>query len=209
MNYTRTLKIARRRLAKNFMNIMLPFALWNMLQVVTNTEYPLLVAASGGMMYGPSRGDLLFVGNQVDHFSVGDIVAFQLPDRDIPLFHRIIIVIDEQYQHGGIKNGKMTSPPPPPPPPAKYLTKGDDNGVDDRGLYPTGYLWLPREYIIGKVWGYLPLVGNVSIWMHDYPFFAGAVILYRLLDLVRTGTFAASVQWCFVAASALVSMAYS
>jgi signal peptidase len=36
---------------------------------------------------------------------------------------------------------------------AKYLTKGDDNQVDDRGLYSPGQLWLEKTDIIGKVKG--------------------------------------------------------
>lgn len=33
------------------------------------------------------------------------------------------------------------------------LTKGDNNQVDDRGLYNPGQLWIHREHIIGKVRG--------------------------------------------------------
>ena len=35
----------------------------------------------------------------------------------------------------------------------KFLTKGDGNDVDDRGLYSVGQLWLEREQIVGKVKG--------------------------------------------------------
>jgi hypothetical protein len=34
------------------------------------------------------------------------------------------------------------------------LTKGDDNVIDDRGLYSPGQLWLEKKDIIGKVKGY-------------------------------------------------------
>ena len=33
------------------------------------------------------------------------------------------------------------------------LTKGDNNQVDDRGLYNPGQLWIHREHIVGKVRG--------------------------------------------------------
>jgi signal peptidase len=35
------------------------------------------------------------------------------------------------------------------------LTKGDQNQVDDRGLYTPGQLWLERKDIVGKVKGYI------------------------------------------------------
>lgn len=36
------------------------------------------------------------------------------------------------------------------------LTKGDNNPVDDRGLYPPGQLWLNERHIIGRAKGYPP-----------------------------------------------------
>jgi hypothetical protein len=36
----------------------------------------------------------------------------------------------------------------------KFLTKGDDNPIDDRALYSPGQLWLERKDIIGNVKGY-------------------------------------------------------
>lgn len=30
-----------------------------------------------------------------------------------------------------------------------YLTKGDNNNVDDRGLYAPGQKWLERKHIVG------------------------------------------------------------
>ena len=35
------------------------------------------------------------------------------------------------------------------------LTKGDNNQVDDRGLYKRGDLWLTKDDLMGKVRGYL------------------------------------------------------
>lgn len=34
------------------------------------------------------------------------------------------------------------------------LTKGDNNEVDDRGLYNPGQMWIMREDILGKVKGF-------------------------------------------------------
>ena len=52
---------------------------------------------------------------------------------------------------------------------AKYLTKGDNNQVDDRGLYAPGQIWLERKDIIGKAKGFIPYIGIVTILMNDYP----------------------------------------
>lgn len=37
----------------------------------------------------------------------------------------------------------------------KILTKGDNNSVDDRGLYAPGQLWLQKKDIVGRARGYI------------------------------------------------------
>lgn len=49
------------------------------------------------------------------------------------------------------------------------MTKGDNNSVDDRGLYAPGQYWLERKDIIGKAKGFVPYIGIVTILMNDYP----------------------------------------
>jgi signal peptidase len=41
----------------------------------------------------------------------------------------------------------------------EFLTKGDNNQVDDRGLYGSGMKWLQPKNIIGRVRACLPYVG--------------------------------------------------
>ena len=53
----------------------------------------------------------------------------------------------------------------------KFLTKGDNNLVDDRGLYAPGQLWLQRKDVVGRARGFVPYVGIVTILMNDYPKF--------------------------------------
>ncbi|CAD6580862.1 MAG: Signal peptidase complex catalytic subunit [Tremellales sp. Tagirdzhanova-0007] len=48
------------------------------------------------------------------------------------------------------------------------LTKGDNNDGDDLMLY-SGMQWLERRHIIGKVRGFLPYIGYVTIAMNDFP----------------------------------------
>ena len=51
----------------------------------------------------------------------------------------------------------------------EVLTKGDNNRVDDRGLYAPGQLWLARADIMGRARGVLRYLGMVTILLNDYP----------------------------------------
>jgi hypothetical protein len=53
----------------------------------------------------------------------------------------------------------------------KFVTKGDNNSVDDRGLYAPGQLWLTKKDVVGRARGFLPYVGMVTIYMNEYPKF--------------------------------------
>lgn len=66
------------------------------------------------------------------------------------------------------------------------LTKGDNNRVDDRGLYPRGQLWLNRKHIVGRAIGFLPYVGMVTIIMNDYPSLKYAIIAIMALFVLST-----------------------
>jgi signal peptidase len=78
------------------------------------------------------RGDILFLTNYDDPIRVGEIVVFKIKDRDIPIVHRVLKVHENA-------DGEI-----------ELLTKGDNNRVDDRGLYAPGQNWLKREDILGK-----------------------------------------------------------
>jgi signal peptidase I len=49
------------------------------------------------------------------------------------------------------------------------LSKGDNNLVDDRGLYAEGQMWLEKEHFLGRAYGFLPYVGIITIVMTDNP----------------------------------------
>lgn len=51
----------------------------------------------------------------------------------------------------------------------KFLTKGDNNRVDDRGLYAEGQQWLTKEHMIGRASAFLPYVGMITIIMNENP----------------------------------------
>ncbi|CAG7850430.1 Signal peptidase complex catalytic subunit SEC11 {ECO:0000256/RuleBase:RU362047} {ECO:0000256/RuleBase:RU362047} [Serendipita indica DSM 11827] len=76
----------------------------------------------------------------------------QIPGEDIPIVHR---VIESHYLHDT-------------PLDQEILTKGDNNPYDDISLYKN-LKWLERRHVVGKVRGFLPYVGYVTIAMNDFP----------------------------------------
>ncbi|CAI4222396.1 unnamed protein product [Auanema sp. JU1783] len=126
--------------------------IWKGLMVVTGSESPVVVVLSGSMEPAFYRGDLLLLTNDYsDPIRAGDITVFKIDGRDIPIVHRVIKVHE--------KDASTT----------KFLTKGDNNQVDDRGLYAPGQSWLTRTDVVGRTKGILPYVGMVTILMNDYP----------------------------------------
>lgn len=59
------------------------------------------------------------------------------------------------------------------------MTKGDNNSLDDRGLYSPPKLWINRKDVVGKVKGYMPYVGMITIILNDYP-----TVKYAVLGLM-------------------------
>ena len=130
---------------------------------MTISESPVVVVLSGSMEPAFQRGDILFLNNAVGKVEVGDVVVFKIKDRDIPIVHRILKVHRDKEDEDHVE----------------LLTKGDNNRVDDRGLYAPGQLWLEREDILGKAVGTLRYVGMVTIALNDYP-----VLKYVLVGLM-------------------------
>ena len=125
--------------------------IWKSLMVITKSESPVVVVLSGSMEPAFQRGDILFLNNQEENVRVGDIVVFKIKGRDIPIVHRVLKV--HQKPDGNVD----------------LLTKGDNNSVDDRGLYAPGQMWLQREDILGRARGAVPYIGMVTIILNDYP----------------------------------------
>ena len=57
------------------------------------------------------------------------------------------------------------------------LTKGDNNPVNDRGLYEKGDLWLNKKHILGRIRMFCPYVGIATILLNDYPMLKWAVLI--------------------------------
>uniref|UniRef100_A0A5S6QTM4 Signal peptidase complex catalytic subunit SEC11 n=1 Tax=Trichuris muris TaxID=70415 RepID=A0A5S6QTM4_TRIMR len=125
--------------------------IWKGLIVITGSESPIVVVLSGSMEPAFYRGDLLFLTNFDDPVRIGDITVFKVDKREIPIVHRVIKIHEKADGH------------------SKFLTKGDNNAVDDRGLYAPGQHWLERKDVIGRARGCVPYIGMVTILMNDYP----------------------------------------
>ncbi|KHN72768.1 Signal peptidase complex catalytic subunit SEC11C, partial [Toxocara canis] len=133
--------------------------IWKGLMVMTGSESPIVVVLSGSMEPAFYRGDLLLLTNDYsDPIRVGDITVFKVDGRDIPIVHRVIKVHEKSNTN------------------TKFLTKGDNNQVDDRGLYAPGQFWLTRKDVVGRAKGFVPYVGMVTILMNDYPKLKYAVL---------------------------------
>merc|ERR1719197_1350326 len=125
--------------------------IWKSLMFITKSESPVVVVLSGSMEPAFRRGDILFLNNQDNPIRVGEVVVFKIKDRDIPIVHRVMKVHEKA-------SGDVD-----------LLTKGDNNRVDDRGLYAPGQLWLQRQDVLGRAIGTLRYVGMVTIILNDYP----------------------------------------
>ncbi|KAJ3312796.1 Signal peptidase complex catalytic subunit S11C, partial [Blyttiomyces sp. JEL0837] len=149
----------KRQLAHQSLNFFLivssALMIWKGLTVFTNSESPIVVVLSESMYPAFERGDLLFLSMGNDPIRVGDIVVYKIANRNppIPIVHRVISVHDEN------KTGEQY-----------LLTKGDNNAGDDRGLYNRGQMWVKRSEVVGRVKGFLPLIGMVTIILTDYPY---------------------------------------
>ncbi|GBE83536.1 hypothetical protein BKA93DRAFT_728607 [Sparassis latifolia] len=137
--------------------------IWKGLGLVTNTESPIVVVLSGSMEPAFYRGDLLFLTNPANQrYQTGDITVYKVPGADIPIVHRVL----ETHDVVSRKKGYVAASPLARD--QLLLTKGDNNNVDDLELYQ-GLEWLERDHIVGKVRGFLPYVGYVTIAMNDFP----------------------------------------
>eukprot|EP00735_Rhodelphis_limneticus_P011339 TRINITY_DN4425_c0_g1::TRINITY_DN4425_c0_g1_i1::g.7377::m.7377 TRINITY_DN4425_c0_g1::TRINITY_DN4425_c0_g1_i1::g.7377 ORF type:complete len:192 (-),score=28.90,sp/Q5RC30/SC11C_PONAB/58.86/1e-66,Peptidase_S24/PF00717.18/2e-10 TRINITY_DN4425_c0_g1_i1:888-1463(-) len=141
--------------------------IWKTLMVVTNSESPVVVVLSGSMEPGFERGDILFLSMGAEAFRPGDITVFKITGREVPIVHRVIKVHDRTDYTTEVD--------------IDVLTKGDNNRMDDRGLYARGQQFLTSQDIVGRARGIIPYVGMVTIWMNDYP--SAKIILIGVLAL--------------------------
>lgn len=66
------------------------FMLWKTLSLATDSPSPIVVVLSGSMEPAFQRGDLLFLWNRGLDTQVGEIVVYNVKDKDIPIVHRVL-----------------------------------------------------------------------------------------------------------------------
>ncbi|KYK56397.1 Peptidase S26B, eukaryotic signal peptidase [Drechmeria coniospora] len=128
------------------------FMMWKGLSIASDSPSPIVVVLSGSMEPAFQRGDLLLLWNRNiwQETGVGEVVVYNVKDKDIPIVHRVV-------RKFGVGDE------------AQLLTKGDNNGADDTDLYARGQNYLERKDIIGSVFGYVPFVGYVTIMLSEHP----------------------------------------
>ncbi|KAM3136143.1 hypothetical protein pb186bvf_011765 [Paramecium bursaria] len=128
-------------------------SMWKSFQIGSFSESPIVVVLSGSMEPAYYRGDILFLTFFQKPIVVGDVIVYKIKDQEIPIVHRVLQVQQRS-------NDPMDQ---------LILTKGDNNHVDDRALYPKGQMWLQRSEVMGKIEAVLPYVGYITILLNDYP----------------------------------------
>lgn len=66
------------------------FMLWKGLSIATASSSPIVVVLSGSMEPAFQRGDLLLLWNRSPRTEVGEVVVYNVRDKDIPIVHRVL-----------------------------------------------------------------------------------------------------------------------
>ena len=113
--------------------------IWRTIMLACGTESPMVVVLSGSMEPSMYRSDILVLVRK-STLSTGDVIVYNIDTEKIPIVHRVSSLqeIDDPDKPGQMKT--------------IFLTKGDNNNVDDRGLYPKGKPYLDQTNVVGHVY---------------------------------------------------------
>jgi len=163
------------------------FGFWLGVRAALRTEYPLLAVASGSMIgpYGLNVGDLIVVQGG---FSGAEIVVGPPPNGTMIVFY------NPNYPRGGaflfytgvelivhraiakVENGGMWY----------FQTKGDNNYGPDYWTGPDTFSgMISSKFIVGKVVGVVPWVGNVPLFIRTPQGMVLMVLLFILVLLIE------------------------
>ncbi len=149
------------------------------MKLVSGTQFPVVVVVSESMEPTIHVGDLLFVhhvdpkdiknGSHLD--KTGDVILYNASGvwdgcanaPADPIVHRVV---------GSYKNDTT----------GKYyfLTEGDNNDDTDPPGTPCER-WVPEDKVLGVVWGDIPYIGYVKIWLTDQNFAIPLMIIIGVL----------------------------
>ena len=121
--------------------------MWRGIMLFFYTESPMVVVLSGSMEPSMFRGDILVLIRRPT-IEIGDVIVYQIENEKIPIVHRISAlqeVWDTDTDDVKTKDGQKQKK-------TLFLSKGDNNPVDDRGLYPKGKVYLDETNVVGHVY---------------------------------------------------------
>lgn len=118
--------------------------MWRGIMLIFNTESPMVVVLSGSMEPSMYRGDILVLMKRPT-IEIGDVIVYQIENEKIPIVHRISSLQEVNDKDSKKKGGSAKKK-------TLFLSKGDNNPVDDRGLYPKGKVYLDESNVIGHVY---------------------------------------------------------
>lgn len=134
------------------------YMIYRLIGLLLDNDSPIVCVLSESMEPGFKRGDILFIKPQ--EYKVGDISVYQVYENTIPIVHR---VIKKEGTH--------------------LLTKGDNNRLDDVGLYRPGRKFLEPSELRAGVFGYIPFFGIITVWISSVPGFKVLIMLYTAFNV--------------------------
>ena len=161
------------------------FSEWFGIRYALDTDYPLLAVASGSMVPKLNVGDLIVVQG-ISNFSTiyahpgnGTIIVFHtyLPGDDHPML--LGGASDELIVHRVVgeteRNGVYY-----------FSTKGDHNfGNDTWDPIPYGGPGVPDYYVVGKVVGDIPWIGNIPLFIRTTQGLETVIVLIIIVVLAE------------------------
>lgn len=129
------------------------FVAWKALGLITNSHSPIVVVLSGSMLPAFDRGDILLLWNRDQRARVGDIVVYEIANKNIPIVHRVL------REHHNTEKQLL-------------LTKGDNNFQDDLSLYAKNQAYLDQQAdLVGTAKFFFPKLGYVTILLTENQYF--------------------------------------
>lgn len=167
------------------------FAFWFGLRFVFQTEFPLLAVASGSMEPFLYRGDLIRVQG-ISNFSELHVALYKFPNGTLnPSPGEVIVYYDPRYErppvylpvtgaethlivHRAVEKYQLENGT------WFFYTKGD---ASSGSSYDP---WSPirQDFIVGKVVGKAPWLGNIPLFMHENRVLATLVIVFLFVVLI-------------------------
>jgi signal peptidase len=160
------------------------FSVWFGVRYALDTDYPLLAVASGSMVPTLNVGDLIVVQG-ISNFSTiyahpgnGTIIVFHtyLPGDDHPML--LEVASDELIVHRVINETEKDGV-------YYFSTKGDHNGGPDTWDPIYGGPGVPDYYVVGKVIGDVPWIGNIPLFIRTTQGLETVIVLIIIVVLAE------------------------